>query len=58
MARRATPAAIIIEVVKGIIYLFWRNESRVSPNKKDVCRKRIGRSNYEEHPTHFLEVFC
>ena len=40
MARRATPTAIIIEEVKGIIYLFWRNESRVSPNKKDVCKKK------------------
>ncbi|KAI5074791.1 hypothetical protein GOP47_0010752 [Adiantum capillus-veneris] len=31
------------------------SSTRVSPNKKDVCRKRIGRNSYVKHPVHLLE---
>lgn len=35
---------------------YWESNSRVSPNKKDICRKRLGRKQYDVHPTHFLEL--
>ena len=40
---------------KELIFSFWMSNTRVSPNKKDVCRKRIGRKSYVKHPVHLLE---
>ncbi|MCO5571463.1 hypothetical protein L7F22_025203 [Adiantum nelumboides] len=34
---------------------FWTDETRVSPNKKDVCSKRLARCSYVKHPIHLLE---
>ena len=39
---------------KVLVNLWWISETRVSPNKKDVTRKRLGPKIYEHHPTHFL----
>lgn len=39
---------------KALVNLWWTSETRVSPNKKDVTRKRLGPKTYEVHPTHFL----
>lgn len=39
---------------KAVVNLWWTSETRVSPNKKDVTRKRLGPRTYEQHPTHFL----
>ena len=39
---------------KVLVNLWWTSETRVSPNKKDVTRKRLGPKIYEHHPTHFL----
>lgn len=39
---------------KALVNLWWTSETRVSPNKKDVTRKRLGPKMYEQHPTHFL----
>ena len=44
----------IIDVLINIISSFWETESRVSPNKKNVYRKRIGRKCYIKHPMHLL----
>ena len=46
----------ITSEIKNIIAIFWTIESRVSPNKKDLYRKRVGRSQYEEHPIHLFDV--
>ena len=46
----------ILEEVKELVANFWTLETRVSPNKKDICQKRIDRKEYIEHPIHLLEV--
>ncbi|MCO5550032.1 hypothetical protein L7F22_003509 [Adiantum nelumboides] len=43
------------EVLHSIIQ-FWTSNTRVSPNKKDVCRQRISQTNYRFHPSHYLEL--
>jgi len=40
--------------VKNVVLTWWVSETRVSPNKKDVTRKRIGPGVYDERPTHYL----
>lgn len=42
------------ELVKETIKTYWHEQTRVSPNKKDIVRKRIGVRLYESHPTHYL----
>ena len=41
--------------IKELVVSFWTTESRVSPNKKDICRQRIGPKLYEKHPIHLLD---
>lgn len=41
-------------LVKETVIAFWHNYTRVSPNKKDIVRKRIGPRSYDSHPTHYL----
>ena len=53
--RQPRTKSVITEEVKEIVVSFWTNNTRVSPNKKDVCRKRIGRKLYTRHPVHLLE---
>ncbi|MCO5597903.1 hypothetical protein L7F22_051988 [Adiantum nelumboides] len=36
----------ITQTVKDIVFQFWMDETRVSPNKKDVCSKRLARCSY------------
>ena len=35
---------------------WWETETTVSPNSKDVKRRRIGPKEHEEHATHYLQV--
>ena len=56
LTTRCKPMTPITFEIKDVITMFWTNESRVSPNKKDLCRKRVGRNQYEEHPIHLLDV--
>lgn len=53
---RSLPRSRIPEEVKELVENFWTLETRVSPNKKDICRKRIGRKQFITHPIHLLEV--
>ena len=32
-------------MTRDLVYAFWTSKTRVSPNKKDICRKRIGRKS-------------
>ena len=41
--------------VKDLVLKFWTEHTRVSPNKKDIVRRRIGRKQYIEHPVHLLD---
>ena len=40
----------------GAICTWWETETTVSPNKKDVKRRRIGVKECETHATHYLQV--
>ena len=40
---------------KQIIINWWISETRVSPNKKDVTRKRISAGVRDEKLTHYLQ---
>ncbi|MCO5594162.1 hypothetical protein L7F22_048185 [Adiantum nelumboides] len=45
----------ITQTVKDIVFQFWTDETRVSPNKKDVCNKKLARYSYVKYPIHLLE---
>ena len=42
---------------RDLVYAFWTSKTRVSPNKKDICKKRIGRKSVVKHPVHLLDEF-
>jgi hypothetical protein len=43
------------EYIRSQIQAWWNGNTRVSPNKKDVVRHRVGPNIWEEpHPTHYL----
>ena len=44
------------ENLKKTIYEYWKKNSCVSPNARDVMRRRIARNQYEQHENHFLET--
>ena len=45
----------ISEALKSSIEDFWKNNTRVSLNQRDVVRRRIGRKNCDPHAKHFLD---
>ena len=42
------------DYVKETVRAWWHGRSRVSPNKKDVTRRRTRRNEYLEHATHYV----
>ncbi len=44
----------LLEETKVSIPLWWKNETRMSPNKNIVVPKHFSTKHYEEHATHFL----
>lgn len=40
--------------VTELVEDFWTSNTRISPNRKDVARKRIGVKEWITHPTHHL----
>ena len=42
------------EYIRATVWTWWHQHTRVSPNKKDVIRHRVGPKEYVEHPTHYL----
>ena len=44
----------IPDAVKSVVTIWWTEETRVSPNRKDIRRKRLGRNVYDTHPAHLL----
>ena len=53
--RQRPKSTIITMEIKEFVFGFWKTETRVSPNKKDVCRKHLGRKSYTKHPVHLLD---
>ena len=39
----------ISEALKSLIEEFWKNNTRVSSNRRDVVRRRIGSQNCDPH---------
>ena len=39
----------ISEALESLIEDFWKNNTCVSPNQRDVVRRRIGSQNHEPH---------
>jgi len=35
---------------------FWTSGTTISPNAKDITRKKVGMKQYEEHATHYLQI--
>ena len=54
--RQMHRTSIITSEIREIVFQFWLVETRISPNKKDVVRKRIGKSAYVLHPVHLLDL--
>ena len=52
--RRKRSDALQQDVVDAVV-TFWSEETRVSPSKKDVRRKRIGVNRFVSHAGHWLE---
>lgn len=43
------------EYVKECVLSWWTTQTKVSPNKKDIVRHRVGRNDWlPPHPTHYL----
>ena len=53
--RQPPQSSILTSEVKDLVFAFWMCETRVSPNKKDVCNKRLGRKAVMQHPIHLLD---
>ena len=53
---RKRRADCLSEEVVHSVTQFWTSNTRVSPNKKDVCRLRVSQRNYIFHPSHYLEM--
>ena len=53
--RQLPQTSTITTEIRMLVFEFWQTETRVSPNKKDVCRKRLGRKVYTKHPIHLLD---
>lgn len=53
--RQLPQTSTITTEIRMLVFEFWQTETRVSPNKKDVCRKRLGRKFYTKHPVHLLD---
>lgn len=56
LTKRARRKDALPEETKLLVSAFWARNTRVSPNRKDVVRHRIGAKQYETHPAHLLEV--
>jgi hypothetical protein len=46
----------LFDKVKNLVIKWWENETTISPNMKDVVRRRIGVNLYKAHPKHYLQI--
>ncbi|MCO5587802.1 hypothetical protein L7F22_041754 [Adiantum nelumboides] len=53
--RKIHRTACITEDIKDLVLGFWTTETQVSPNKKDICQKHIGRKAVLKHPVRLLD---
>jgi hypothetical protein len=48
---------VLCETTVQQIVAFWTSKTIISPNSKDITRRRTRRKQYEVHATHYLQVF-
>jgi hypothetical protein len=46
---------VVFEDVKRIVTKWYFEETRISPNKKDVLRCQVAHKTWETHATHFFQ---
>lgn len=59
--RQLTLHSSITSETRDLVTAFWKSETRVSPNKKDICKHRIEAKCVIKHPIHLLndsQVTC
>ena len=39
-----------------MVVIFWHNNTRVSPNSRDVLKLRVGSKIHDPHPKHLLDM--
>jgi len=54
--KRAQRSATLSETMKKLMIDWWVQETSISPNRKDVVRRRVGVKNFEIHPKHYLQI--
>ena len=42
--------------VKSLVKKIWHDNTRVSPNSRDVLKLRVGSKIYDPHPKHILDM--
>jgi hypothetical protein len=47
----------LFESTKNLVINWWTIETTISPNHKDVMRRRTAVKMYESHAIHYLQVF-
>ena len=47
---------MIGEIVKNLVIQFWIDNTRPSPNRRDIIKQRIGPKEYLQHEKHWLDV--
>lgn len=53
--RQLSQGNIITNESRDLMYAFWTSETRVSPNKKDIEKKRIEKKSVVKHLVHLLD---
>ena len=41
--------------ITKLVAEYWTDNTRISPNRKDVVKKRVGAKQWIDHPTHHLQ---
>jgi hypothetical protein len=57
--RRSGRSDSISVATKNLVQEWWTTETQISPNRKDICRRKSGtgiKGDYEEHPIHYLQT--
>lgn len=47
---------VVVDALRTLIETFWHDNTRVSPNQRDVVRRQIGSINHEPHVKHYLDM--
>lgn len=54
--RRAVRVDSMPSELKALVVQWWTSDTSISPNRKDISRRRVGVNEFEEHPKHYLQI--